>query len=477
MARTLALDRASDFLNSGRFVNDLTRRVAIPSVSQDPACSAQLDRYLREIAQSVEPLGFTSTFYQNPVEGGGPLLLSHYCEDAALPTLLCYGHGDVVTGLDAHWSAGLTPWQLRVEGERIYGRGSADNKGQHTVLLLALEAVHKQRRGKLGYNVKLLIDMSEEVGSAGLLEFCQANKQLLAADILISSDGPRLSADQPTLYLGTRGVYSFDLVCDLRSSGHHSGNWGGLIANPCVLLSHAIATLVASSGRIEVRDLVPQQIPASVRSALANCRVDAGPGGPVVDEWWGEPELSAAERVFGWNALEVLSLKAGNAGPPVNAIPARAVAHCQIRYTVDVPAENFLPAIQLALHRAGLNCVQAVDASERGAMVPTRLDPAHPAAVWARDSLQRTLGREPSVVPNAGGSLPNECFAIELGLPTVWVPHSYPACRQHAGDEHLLRPLVDEGLRIMAGLFWDLNGYFLTARPAHQTSIASVRYP
>ncbi len=76
---------------------------------------------------------------------------------------------------------------------------------------------------------------------------------------------------------------------------------------------------------------------------------------------------------------------------------------------------------------------------------------------WAAASVEKTTGQAPTILPNAGGSLPNDCFADVLGMPTIWVPHSYSGCSQHAPDEHLLQPLVSEGLAIMAGLFWDLG--------------------
>ncbi len=72
-------------------------------------------------------------------------------------------------------------------------------------------------------------------------------------------------------------------------------------------------------------------------------------------------------------------------------------------------------------------------------------------------SIADTTGRAPIIVPNFGGSLPNDCFSDVLGLPTIWVPHSYAGCSQHAPDEHLLAPIAREGLGMMAGLFWDLG--------------------
>jgi len=84
---------------------------------------------------------------------------------------------------------------------------------------------------------------------------------------------------------------------------------------------------------------------------------------------------------------------------------------------------------------------------------------------WSKNSLQRTTGRAPTVLPNLGGSLANDIFADVLHLKTIWVPHSYAGCSQHAPDEHLLVPIAREGLALMAGLFWDL-GDAATGKPA-----------
>ena len=86
----------------------------------------------------------------------------------------------------------------------------------------------------------------------------------------------------------------------------------------------------------------------------------------------------------------------------------------------------------------------------------TRMDPDNPWAQWAISSVEKTCGQKPAFLPNLGGTLPNDAFSDVLGLPTIWVPHSYGGCSQHAPDEHLLAPIVREGLQIMAGLFWDL---------------------
>src|SRR5712671_3929917 len=208
MSRATAIARAHAHFDDGAFLADLRRRVAIPSTSQEPERAGSLRSYLEdEMVPSLAPLGFTSRVLDNPK--GPPFLVAERIEDPALVTVLIYGHGDTVRGLDDRWRTGLSPWALTVEGTRWYGRGSADNKGQHSVNIAALAAVLAQRGSigaGLGFNVKLLIEMGEEVGSAGLHELCERHKSdLLRADVLIASDGPRIAPDRPTIFLGARG--------------------------------------------------------------------------------------------------------------------------------------------------------------------------------------------------------------------------------------------------------------------------------
>ncbi|MFL6797796.1 MAG: M20 family metallopeptidase [Xanthobacteraceae bacterium] len=455
MSRTGAVARAHSYFDSGQFLVDLRRRVAIPSTSQEPERVEELRRYLvEEMVPSLVSLGIAPRVLDNP--HGPPFLVAERIEDVAAPTVLIYGHGDTVRGLEQLWRTGLSPWELTVEGDRFYGRGTADNKGQHSINIAALGSVIAER-GQLGFNAKILLEMSEEMGSAGLGEFCDLHKErLLKADVLIASDGPRIAPDRPTIFLGARGGYPIDLVVELREGGHHSGNWGGLLANPGIILAHALASITDARGAIQLKEWRPP-LPDSVRRALAGLEVDAGGGNsPRVDRDWGEPDLTPAERVFGWNSFEILAFTTGTPEQPVNAIPGVATAYCQLRYVVGTDPDDIVPALRRHLDRHGFTQV-TVRRGQRGLFKASRLDPDDPWALFAARSLQRTTGRAPAVIPNFGGSLPNDIFAGILGLKTVWVPHSYAGCSQHAPDEHLLAPVVREGLGLMAGLFWDIG--------------------
>jgi acetylornithine deacetylase/succinyl-diaminopimelate desuccinylase-like protein len=193
-----------------------------------------------------------------------------------------------------------------------------------------------------------------------------------------------------------------------------------------------------------------------VRVALADCVVEGGDDAPSIDPDWGEPGLSPAEKVFGWSSFEVLAYRTGNPDNPVNAIPPKATAHCQLRYVVGIDPKDIVPALRRHLDRNGFKMVE-VKQARAGFFPATRLDPDDPWVKWAVASIQKTTGVRPAILPNLGGSLPNDCFSEVLGLPTVWVPHSYAACSQHAPNEHLLGSIARQGLQLMTGLFWDLG--------------------
>jgi acetylornithine deacetylase/succinyl-diaminopimelate desuccinylase-like protein len=454
-SRDGAVARARAAFDSGAFRERLAALVAIPSTSQDPEHAPALHAYLAGgLAPWLGALGFARvTVHDNPEAGFGPILTAERIEDPARPTVLLYGHGDTVRGLDSQWSAGLSPWVLTERDGRWYGRGSADNKGQHAVNLAALEAVLAERGGRLGFNIKLLVETAEERGSRGLREFVAAHRALLAADALIASDGPRVTPTTPTVSCGTRGTYHFDLVCALRQGGVHSGHWGGLTADPALLVAHAIATIADAKGRVRVRGLLPDAMPQSVRAALEGCPLDGGGESAQPTQGWGEPGLTDAEKVFGWNSFIVLAMVSGEPAAPVNAVAPHARAHCQIRYTVDSDTERFAPAIRAALDEAGLSLVTIENAGVR--MAASRTDPANPWVRFAADSLARTLGKRVQVIPNAAGGLPGDVFVDHLGVPLVWVPHSYSGCKQHGPDEHLLAANAREAIMGFAGLWWD----------------------
>ena len=461
--RSKAIARARDYISTGAFEAELAKRVAHRTESQAlPGSLPHLESYLTaEIGPAFEAMGFTYKLYPNPVTGQGPVLLATRIEDPTFKTVLGYGHGDVIRGQDALWTKGAGPWVTKRDGDRLYGRGTADNKGQHTINMAALRCVLDERGGRLGFNVKMIIEMAEETGSAGLHDVIRANKADFAANVFIASDGPRAQADRPTIVLGNRGGALFDLVCDLRQGGHHSGNWGGLLADPGLILAHALASITGPTGEIKIAAWRPPAIAENIKAVLSDVTIDGGADGPAVDAWWGEPGLTGPEKVYAWNSFAVLAMKSGIPEAPVNAIAPVARARCQLRYVVGTDEDNILPALRQHLDAHGFERVKIERPAESGRFGATRTDPDAPWAQWVRQSFETTIGKsnakKPAIIPSTGGGVPNDAFQDILGLPTIWVPHSYGGCSQHAPDEHILMSVSQSAVELMTGLYWDLG--------------------
>lgn len=464
-SRDAAIARAQASFDDGRFLERLRALVAVPTESHPPGRKPELEHYAREVlGPMAATLGFTVQLLENPEAQHGPVMLARRIEHPSLPTILIYGHGDVVRALPEHWRKGLDPWTVTVEGDRIYGRGVVDNKGQHLVAIEALAAVLAER-GRLGFNVKLMVETGEEAGSPGLQEILRRDCTLCAADVFIAFDGLRQSTAIPEVTLGTRGSAAMDLVVELREGGFHSGHWGGLLRDPGVILSHAIASIVAQDGRILVPGWTPQQIPAAVRAACAAIVTEDLPGAPGADPGWGEPGLTRAERIFMWTSVVVLAAVTGEPASPVNAVGGSARARIQVRHTVDVPAETLIPALRAHLDARGLAMVEIRPVTERQYFPASRTDPDDPWVQRTLRSMERTAGRRTNLVPNIGASGPSEFFREALGTPVIWIPLSYGGCSQHGPDEHGLGSLFREGLGLVAGLWWDFGAEH--SEPAH----------
>ena len=156
-----------------------------------------------------------------------------------------------------------------------------------------------------------------------------------------------------------------------------------------------------------------------------------------------------------------LSLLSGRPENPVNAVAPNAIAHCQIRYTVDVDPDTFEAAIRTHLDQAGFPELVLVPYGIR--MPARRSDPTNPWVGWAASSIERTLGKAVQVIPNSGGGLPNDAFMDHLGVQLLWMPHSYNGCKQHGPDEHLLISVAREGIAAFAGLWWDMGDVLVGA--------------
>ncbi|MGE9294818.1 MAG: M20/M25/M40 family metallo-hydrolase [Puniceicoccales bacterium] len=451
--REIAIQSARALISNGQFVETLAHRVAIRSESQDNSRRSDLMSYLDgDIIPELNKMGFSSQVHRNPLAHGAPILTASRIEDPSLPTVLFYGHGDVQPGRPETWREGLDPWTLKQEGERLYGRGTADNKGQHSIVMAALQTVLKVR-GTLGFNARFFLEMSEEIGSPGIDEFVYAHREELASDCVIGCDGPRTVRETPSIRLGSRGYKAFSLNVNLREGSRHSGHWGGLLRDAGLILAQALASLTDRNGRILVKGWLPKSVDARSRKLLAGVPFDES----LADAGWGEPGLTALEKSCLWTSFSVTAFITGNPDKPGSEVQGSARALCNIRYTVDVPEEDLLPALRRHLDGLGFDDVEIREERNGTGVRPSRTDPDNRWVRECKRSIEATLGKAPMVLPNGSGTLPSCYFQDYLGIPVIWIPHSYPECGQHGPNEHALIPLLEEGLALMTGLIWDLG--------------------
>jgi acetylornithine deacetylase/succinyl-diaminopimelate desuccinylase-like protein len=446
-ARDNAIGLARAIAQDDAFRAALADLIAFPTDAS--RADAPLHAYLAHVAQGFAAMGFEMQGYTSD---GHPFLVVSRIEDKSRPTVLGYAHGDTVPGMDGRWAEGRDPWRLSVDAAtgRWYGRGIADNKGQMLVNMTAMQAV-LAARGHLGFNAQVIIEMGEEIGSPGLRKICERLKPHLKVDLLLASDGPRLDADTPTIFLGARGAATFRLALRRRDGGRHSGNFGGALKNPALELAHALSTITSAQGALQVPGWLPGGIPEASRRALAGLT----PAGGEVDADWGTGGLTPAERIHAWNSAEILAFSAGDIAHPVNAIPDQAEAVVQLRYVPGIDDRDLGAALRAHLDAQGHGDVTITPEGPSFRASATPVD--HPAARFAAGSITRSFGAAPVVLPSLGGSLPNDIVTEVLGIHTIWVPHSYPGCCQHAPNEHLPKALLIQATGLMAGLYWDLG--------------------
>ena len=130
--------------------------------------------------------------------------------------------------------------------------------------------------------------------------------------------------------------------------------------------------------------------------------------------------------------------------------------------------DNVIPILQSHLNAVGLGMVKVTPPPDcnDGVFKATRTEPDHPWAVFVRESVQRSAGSRPAIIPSMGGSICNDLFTDDLGLPAIWLPHSYASCSQHAPDEHVLVSVCRSALEVMTGLYWDIGSEETPVRPA-----------
>jgi acetylornithine deacetylase/succinyl-diaminopimelate desuccinylase-like protein len=443
--------------NREAFVARLAGWVRAPSVSATGQGMPEAAGHARDL---VEAAGLEATVADT---GGWPLVLGRRAGHPGAPTVLVYGHYDVQPPdpLDA-WDS--PPFEPEVRGGRLYGRGGADNKGQHLAQLLAVESL-LATRGELPCTVKVLLDGEEEIGSPNLAGFAAAHRELLDADLVVWSDGPVDPGGGWRLVFGVRGIASFELRARGANRSLHSGNWGGVAPNPLWTLVHLLASMRDAQGRIAVEGLADDIEPLgpAEQEALGRLPVDV----EAVKADLGLAELDApvergfAERLAAWPTLTINGLHGGYGGQGTQTVlPSEAMAKCDMRLVHAQRAADVYDKLEahVARHAPGVELVR------QGSMEPSRTPMDSRFTAPIRAGMAAAQGADPLLVPVLGGSLPLHVFTGVLGLPTFGIPLGNPDQANHAPNENLDLERFHTGIKTAAAVLVKLG--FLAPGPS-----------
>lgn len=233
--------------NEARFLDELFSLIRIPSISAEPAHKTDMLQCAERWRELLIAAGVDHA--EVMPSAGNPLVFAEKHVDDDAPTVLVYGHYDVmpVDPLELWLSV---PFEPEVRDERIFARGADDDKGQSFIQLKAFEYLVRTRQ--LNHNVKFILEGEEEIGSPSLNGFLQQHHDLLKCDIILVSDTSMLAADLPSLTTGLRGLAYWEIEVTGPNRDLHSGHFGGAVANPINVLCEMLAQVVDKDGRITI---------------------------------------------------------------------------------------------------------------------------------------------------------------------------------------------------------------------------------
>lgn len=418
----------------------------IPSISTQPEQQAETAAAAQWLADKLALAGLENVeIIPTP---GHPLVYADWLHAGDAPTVLIYGHYDVQPAEPLElWES--PPFEPTVRDDYLYARGSSDDKGQVYIHVKAVEAILKSN-GRLPVNVKFIVEGEEEIGGESLSHFIPQNKAKLAADVALVSDTAMVSAQQPAIVYGLRGLcYAFiDITGPKRDL--HSGSFGGGINNPLNVLAHIIAKLKDEDGRIlipgfydNVRPLTEQE-----RDILAQFPLDeaAWLAETGALEPWGEPEFTLVERLGARPTLDVHGIIGGYTGAGAKTVlPSKVHAKVSMRLVPDQDHEEIGRLLKAYIAELAPPSVTVEVTVGHGA--PASITDFNiPAMQAAAQAYATAFGQEP-VFMREGGSIPVvSAFQGDLGVETVLMGFGLPSDQIHAPNERFYLPNFYRGI-------------------------------
>lgn len=445
----------TEFIDSRReqHLTELCEFLRIPSISAKSEHKPDIERAANWVADHLRSAGFKMV--EIVPTNLHPIVYAESLEAPGKPTVLLYGHYDVQPAepLDLWTSPAFDP---QTRDGNIYGRGTADDKGQVHIHLKALECLH-QLNGKFPINLKVLIEGEEEVGSVSLWDYVQANKDKLKADALIVSDTAMLGQGVPSITYGLRGLNYYQIELTGPARDLHSGVYGGAVPNPLTVLTELFARLHDKNFRATVPGFYDDvaKVSATERKALNALpwkkkdfeRAVGAPG------YFGEKGFTTVERLWIRPTLELNGIWGGYQGEGAKTvIPSKAYAKFSTRLVPNQNPKKIAKLVEQYIRKLlpdTVTCKFEVLSTGKPWVAAYHAPIFHVAQV----ALQKGFGKK-AVFIREGGSIP---FVTQMHdtfkVPCVLVGFGLPDENAHAPDEHLSLDNYYGGVKAIAHLY------------------------
>ncbi len=445
------MNQVIDYIESRRdeYLEELQTFLRIPSVSTDSARRQDMQRAAEYVNEQLVACGMMAEIV--PTDGH-PIVYGERLEHEDRPTILVYGHYDVQPVDPIHlWETG--PFEPDIRDDRLFARGSADDKGQLFIHFKSTQAF-LQLAGELPLNVKFLVEGEEEIGSPNLPAFVDANLERLAADAAVISDTTMFSRETPSIGYGLRGLCYLQIDVQGPARDLHSGSFGGPVANPAFVLSQILASLKDENDRVLVPGFYDRvrELTSEEKEAFASLPFDeeAFVADLGVQRLAGERGYTPLEQLWARPTLEVNGLLSGFTGEGAKTVlPSKAMAKVSMRLVPDQdPDEIDALFASYVMEQAPETVSVKVTPMHGGKPWVASLD--HPALKAAANAVEAGFGKRP-VFQREGGSIPIVAiFQEALGIPTVLMGIGLPDENAHAPNENLYLPHFFNGIKASA---------------------------
>ena len=438
--------------NRGRFQEELFSLIRIPSISSDPShkndmqeCALRWKNLLLETGVDMAEVMPTSA---NPVVFASKVI------DPSAPTVLVYGHYDVmpVEPLEL-WNT--DPFEPVIQDGRLWARGADDDKGQSFLQVKAFEIALREKLLKC--NVKFLFEGGEEIGSPGLEDFCLAHKDLLKSDIILVSDTSMVGADVPSITTGLRGLAYWEIEVTGPNRDLHSGIFGGAVANPINVLCKMIAGITDNDGHITIPGFYDdvEEVSAREREMLAAVPYSEDKYRESLDvkALFGEKGYSTLERTAIRPTFDVCGIWGGFTGEGSKTVlPSKAYAKVSCRLVPHQDHEKISGMFIDYINRIAPDYVRVKVTPMHGGegyVCPIDL----PAYKAAEKGYEDAFEKKPLAV-RRGGSIPIiAAFEKVLGVKSILMGFGLESDATHSPNENMPIDIMDKGIEAIVGFY------------------------